>query len=72
MKNQNYIMDELWINAGGRYMIKNQELHCGDCVQLYLCGKWIKTRIEAYEGEYYFDGLPGLKPATLLARIKKA
>ena len=70
MNNQDYIVGELRINAAGRYVIKNHELHCGDCVQLYLCSKWVKTSIEAYDGEYYFVGLPGLKPATLLARIK--
>lgn len=67
---QEYIEGDLRINADGRFMVKNYELHCGDCVQLKLCGKWIKTSVEAYGGEYYLVGLPELKAATLPARIK--
>lgn len=67
---QEYIEGELRINADGRFTVKNHELHCGDCVQLKLCGKWVHTRVEAYKGDYYLVGLPGLKPATLPARIK--
>lgn len=70
MKNkQEYIEGELRINADGRFMVKNYELHCGACVQLKLCGKWVHTRVEAYNGEYYAVGLPRLKPANLPARI---
>ncbi|MDE5722198.1 MAG: DUF5348 domain-containing protein [Clostridia bacterium] len=67
---QGYIEGELRINADGRFEVKNYELHCGACVQLKLCGKWVRTSIEAYNGEYYAVGLPGLKLETLSARIK--
>ena len=70
MKNkQEYIEGELRINAEGRFVVQNYELHCGDYVQLKLCGKWVRTRVEN-DGEYYLVGLPGFKPATLPARIK--
>ena len=67
---QKHIEGELRINTCGRYAVKNRELHCGDSVQLKLCGTWVQTRVEAYEGKYYFVGLPGLQAATLPARIK--
>ena len=69
-QNKQYIEGELRINADGRFVVKNYELHCGACVQLKLCGKWVRTSIEAYNGEYYAVGLRGLNLEGLTARIK--
>lgn len=65
-----YVEGMLRINANGRYELNNYELHCGDVVELKLCGKWLKTRVEHYQSEYYFVGLLGLKICNTPARMK--
>ena len=64
-----YLEGKLRINGNGRYELNNYELHCGSTVELKLCGKWIKTSVEADHGEYYFVGLPGLRVFNIPARI---
>lgn len=73
MKNKKeYITGALFKNENDRLALDDwHELHCGSCVQLKLCGKWVSTRIEAdfKTGEYYAVGLIGLKLEGVLARI---
>jgi len=49
----------------GRYAIGDRELHCGDCFQIKLDGKWRDVRIEhssrikpPHSG-WYLIGVPG-------------
>lgn len=30
----------------GRYVLDGWELHCGDCLEVFIDGKWQATRIE--------------------------
>lgn len=63
----------LYVNSDGRYAIDEYHvLRCGSSVQLYVCGKWLKTSIEAdSNGRYYAVGLKGLPLAGVTARVRK-
>lgn len=67
-----YLTGKLYLNENDRLALDEwHELHCGNCLQLKLCDKWVNTRIEAdfYTGEWYAVGLRGLKLEGVLARI---
>lgn len=36
-----------------RFAIGTHDLHCGDCFELNVTGKWIPTRIELHGQDYY-------------------
>ncbi|MCD7883441.1 MAG: DUF5348 domain-containing protein [Lachnospiraceae bacterium] len=38
------------------------DLHCGDCIQIHIDGKWVETRLEMRwpGGEWYLVGLPDI------------
>ena len=60
---------KLYKNECGKFEI--DEWHwfsCGNCVELFLCGTWVSTRIEHDGEDYYAVGLKGLKLDGLLAR----
>lgn len=47
---------------------KNDGLHCGSCLEVYVNGEWVKDRIEMTGRKYYLvktglidDNLEGLK-----------
>lgn len=70
---ENYAEGILYVDSNGRYAIDDYHvLCCGSCVELYVCGKWLKTSIEAdSNGRYYAVGLKGLPLAGVLARVRK-
>lgn len=52
------IQGKLTIQENGRYAI-HHELTSGDCVEVLVDGKWLKTSVEATKGEYYLaNGYP--------------
>ena len=63
---------KLFLNAEYRLALdKWTDFHCGDVIELELCGVWVQTRIEMNGcGEWYAVGLPVLKLEGLTARIK--
>lgn len=75
MNNRRIIRGKLYLNGNDRLAIDDvcngeYEFHCGYGVELFLCGKWLSTRIEAdVNGEYYAVGLRGLKLEGLTARV---
>lgn len=47
-------------------------LHCGDCFEIFLDGKWVKTRLEmnVMNNEWYLVGIPtSIKEKAFGARI---
>lgn len=67
-----YVEGVLYLNENERLAVDDwHELHCGWGVALKLCGKWVKTRIEAdMNGKYYAVGLKGLPLEGVLARVR--
>lgn len=67
-----YLEGVLYVNENARLAVDEwHELHCGWGVELKLCGKWLKTRIEAdNNGEYYAVGLKGLPLVGVKARVR--
>lgn len=61
---------KLFLNDVERLALdKWTDFHCGDVIELELCGVWVRTRIEMNgRGEWYAVGLPGLKLVGLTAR----
>lgn len=56
-------------NQEGRFAIDNYTYFtCGSVLEIKINGTWIKTRIEADNGEYYAVGLKGLNLIGLKAR----
>lgn len=50
--------------------IAGNELHCGDCFQVFHGGKWLDVRIElAGQSYWYLVGLQGVDPEGLEARF---
>lgn len=76
MNNKITIKGKLYLNDNGRLALSGYkgyeyEFHCGYGVELFLCNKWLSTRIEAdVNGNYYAVGLYGLKLKGLTARVK--
>ena len=77
MNNRRIIKGKLYLNENGRLAIEDgcngeYEFHCGYGVELFLCGKWLSTRIEAdmLSCEYYAVGLRRLKLEGLPARVR--
>ncbi|MCI8734915.1 MAG: DUF5348 domain-containing protein [Clostridia bacterium] len=78
MNSKRFIKGKLYLNGNDRLAIANgcngseYEFHCGNCVELFLCDKWLHTRIEAdfSTGEYYAVGLRGLKLEGVMARVQ--
>lgn len=67
---------KLYLNDNDRLAIDDgcngeYEFHCGYGVELFLCNKWLSTRIEAdVHGNYYAVGLRGLKLEGVMARVQ--
>ncbi len=61
---------KLYLNANKRLALDEEDgWHCGQQIDLLLCGVWVRTRIEMnMRGEWYAVGLPGLKLEGLTAR----
>lgn len=53
------LMRFYYSSESGRYCLGKTELHCGDCFQLRVLGKWHDVRIEMSCDEWYLIGLPG-------------
>ena len=77
MNNKRFIKGKLYLNDNDRLAISDgcngyeYEFHCGYGVELFLCNKWLSTRIEAdCNGKYYAVGLPGLKLEGVPARVQ--
>ncbi len=66
---------QLFINENGRLQLDNTELTSGDALDVLILDgldkkvKWISTRVEAQDGEYYLVGLIGYSPVGLFARV---
>lgn len=75
MNNKRFIKGKLYLNDNDRLAINDgcngeYEFHCGYCVELFLCNKWLSTRIEAdVNGSYFAIGLYGLKLEGVQARV---
>ena len=73
--NRKLIRGKLYLNDSGRLALDDgcngeYEFHCSYGVELYLCNKWLSTRIEAdINGKYYAVGLNGLKLEGVTARV---
>lgn len=74
--NKRIIRGKLYLNDNDRLALEygcngEYEFHCGYGVELFVCNKWLSTRIEAdmLSGEYYAVGLRGLKLEGLTARV---
>lgn len=69
------IVGQIHKNEFDRLEIDNVELHCGDCLEVLIFDgqdnktKWIETRIEHNEKDYYLIGLLGYSPIGLFGRI---
>jgi len=53
-------MNEVYLKydgMSGRWTLEGRELHCGECFEARLDGKWVGTRIE-YSHGWYLVGLP--------------
>lgn len=76
MNNKRIIKGKLYINDNDRMALDDgcsgeYEFHCGYGVELFVCNKWLSTRIEAdVNGVYYAVGLRGLKLEGLMARVR--
>lgn len=45
----------LWFRVdSGRYVLEGQELHCGDCFQVRIDGKWLDVRIELAGKDHWY------------------
>ena len=59
----------IYKNQDGRYAISDYiYFTCGDTLELEINGTWVKTCIEAIDGEYYAVGLKGLDLVGFKAR----
>lgn len=73
--NKRFIKGKLYLNDNDRLALEQcngyeYEFHCGYGVELFLCGKWLSTRIEAdHDGIYYAVGLHGLPLEGVMARV---
>lgn len=69
------IIGQLHLNEFDRLEVDNEELHCGDCLEVLIYDgqdnktKWIDTRIEHDGKNYYLVGLLGYSPIGLFGRI---
>lgn len=43
-------------------------LHCGECMEVYLNGIWVPTRIEMGD-DWYLVGLPGIELSGMEIRM---
>ena len=53
----------------GRYEIDDQELHCGDVLQVLIGNSWVNTRIELANDEWYLVGLNEYRLDGILAIV---
>lgn len=77
INNKRIFKGKLYLNDNDRLALDvgrygEYEFHCGYGVELFVCNKWLSTRIEAdiKSGEYYAVGLRGLKLEGLTARVR--
>lgn len=61
----------LYKNQRGRYELNGTELTCGDRIELYVVGKWVKTRIEHDNNDYYAVGHRDVNLNGIRARIRE-
>lgn len=61
------IQGKLFLQENGRYAV-HYELTSGDCVEVLINGKWVKTRIESSRGEYYLVNDFPIDGATIRIR----
>jgi hypothetical protein len=54
----------------GRYCLGEHALHCGTCIQVLLCGKWLHTRIEHGSNGWYLVGIQHVSLDGLEARFE--
>jgi hypothetical protein len=75
----NYIIGSLVLNEeNGRYGLKTKDgwvrddFHCGETLEVLVCGEWVSTRIEM-DDEWYLVGtqLKGRDVQYVTARIAK-
>lgn len=61
----------LYINQDGRYAISDYICFtCGSSFEIEINGTWVKTCIEAENGNYYAVGLKGLNLVGKKVRIE--
>lgn len=66
----NFANDRYGLSAGDLWL--DEGFHCGECMQIFLHGEWVDTRIEMDPArEWYLVGLPfrGYGLEGLYARI---
>ncbi|MNI26124.1 hypothetical protein D3C73_798080 [compost metagenome] len=64
--------------SNGRYKINESHyLTCGSMIEVLICDdfddreKWVSTRVEHKNGDYYIVGYPNVPMQGLLARVRK-
>ena len=61
----------LYVNQDGRYAIDDYiYFTCGSSLEIEINGTWVKTSIEAHNGNYYAVGLKGLNLIGKKARVE--
>ena len=62
---------KLYMNESGELELMKRLSGCasGTAIEVYVCGQWLKTKVEAVGKTFYAEGLKGFPLVGVLARI---